>query len=117
MKKIFAIVICVLLMMAFASCANINKTDGEFYGGGMELTDMYGITDTYYQFKSYDNMVWWLLTADEIGFVPNEDTEYILIYDDNGTTMENKSEVCDCPAEWECECELYDDIFWGVIKK
>lgn len=116
MKKITAIVICVLLMMAFTSCTNINKVTGRFYGG-MELTDAYGITDTYYQFKSHDNMVWWLLTADEIGYVPDDVTEYTLIYDDNGTTMENKSEVCDCPMEWECECEKYDDIFWGIIKK
>ena len=44
--------------------------------------------NTYYQFKSYDNEVWWCGTADEIGFVPVEGKEYILCYYDNGTVEE-----------------------------
>lgn len=69
----------------------------------------------HYQFKSNDNTVWWALTAEEIGFIPVEDTEYTLFYDDNGTTIENKN--CGCKPEWECECEVYDDIFLGIVKK
>ena len=44
--------------------------------------------NTYYQFKTYDNEVWWCITADEIGFVPIEGKEYILCYYDNGTVEE-----------------------------
>lgn len=44
--------------------------------------------NTYYQFKSYDNEVWWCVTADEIGFVPIEGKEYIICYYDNGTVEE-----------------------------
>ena len=44
--------------------------------------------NTYYQFKTYDNEVWWCVTADEIGFVPIEGKEYIICYYDNGTVEE-----------------------------
>ena len=44
--------------------------------------------NTYYQFKTYDNKVWWCVTADEIGFVPIEGKEYIICYYDNGTVEE-----------------------------
>lgn len=40
--------------------------------------------------------------------------DYILKYDNNGTTAENKS--CECLPEWECECEVYDDIFLGIFE-
>ena len=70
---------------------------------------------TYYQFKSYDDTVWWSLTEDEIGFAPTEDKEYTLLYCNNGTTKENKS--CECIPEWDCECEVYDDVFIEVYEK
>ena len=84
---------------------------GKFYGD-MELTDTNGNTDTYYQFKSNDNKVWWALSAEEIGFIPNGNTEYTLTYDNNGTTKANKP--CDCAPEFECECEVYDDVFLDI---
>lgn len=64
---------------------------------------------TYYQFKSYDDSVWWLLTAEEIGFEPEEDKPYTLIYNNNGTT-----DCTECAEEFDCECELYDDIFLAI---
>ena len=81
--------------------ANECTVIGKFYGG-YEAADTNGNTDTYYQFKSNDNEVWWALTAKEMGFIPDNNTEYVLIYDNNGTTKVNKT--CDC-----CECEVYDD--------
>ena len=69
---------------------------------------------TYYQFKSNDNSVWWALTDTEIGFKPSMEKEYVLLYCDNGTTAENKD--CGCLPEWECDCEVYDDIFFGVFE-
>lgn len=73
-----------------------------------------GKSETLYQFKSYDNSVWRLLTEEEIGSIPN-DGNYALIYCDNGTTLENKE--CGCLPEWDCECEVYDDIFLGIFEK
>ncbi len=69
---------------------------------------------TYYQFKSDDNNVWWALDELEIGFRPAENKSYTLVYSDNGTTAENKP--CNCPAEYECECEVYDDVFYRVYE-
>lgn len=68
----------------------------------------------YYQFKSNDDLVWWALTEKEIGFIPSMEKDYILKYDNNGTTAEEKP--CDCLPEWECECEVYDDIFLGIFE-
>jgi hypothetical protein len=93
---------------------NVEKVDGEFYGT-FEGTDESGYTDTYYQFKSYDNEVWWVLTANEIGCIPKSNTKYMLVYNDNGTTKEDK--VCDCLEEYDCECYVYDDVFIKVIEK
>lgn len=84
---------------------------GKFYGD-LELTDSRGKQDTYYQFRSADNEVWWLLTATEIGCVPDTSAHYILRYNNNGTTRENKP--CDCLPEWDCECEVYDDEFISI---
>lgn len=86
---------------------------GKFHSA-TELTDSNGKTDLYYQFKSNDNTVWWVLTPEEIGSIPSYEKEYNLIYFDNGTDENNKP--CDCPKEWQCECEVYDDIFLAVIK-
>ena len=84
---------------------------GKFYNNA-ELTDTNGNEDTYYQFKSNDNEVWWLLTEEEIGHIPNGNTEYALTYDNNGTTKANKP--CDCTPELDCECEVYDDTFISI---
>ena len=65
--------------------------------------------DDWYQFISYDNTVWWTLDTETIGFVPDADASYTLFYYDNGTT-----DCTDCPEEYECECEIYDDIFLGL---
>ena len=70
--------------------------------------------DMYYLFHSDDNTVWWALTLEEIGFIPNSIDIYTLYYSENGTTME--SQVCDCLPEWDCECYLYDDIFFHIEK-
>ena len=75
-----------------------------------EASDVNGNIGIHYQFKSNDNEVWWMLTAEEIGFVPNVNTEYILTYDNNGTTKGDKP--CDC-----CECEVYDDVFISVERR
>lgn len=66
-----------------------------------------------YQFKSYDDEVWWLLTAEEIGYVPNIGEAFNLCYDDNCTTKGNFT--CDCLPEWECECYLMDDTLIEVL--
>lgn len=68
---------------------------------------------TYYQFKSRDDSVWWVLTKEEIGFIPSLEEEYVLLYCNNGTTSENKH--CDCLTKWDCECEVYDDVFFGIF--
>jgi hypothetical protein len=83
--------------------ANEISTVGKF-DGSYEATDNNGITDTYYQFKANDGSVWWALTESQMGFIPDDNIEYTLTYDNNGTTKANKP--CDC-----CECEVYDDVF------
>lgn len=85
--------------------------EGKFYGDTI-CTDNKGIEDTYYQFRSDDDSVWWILTAEEIGHIPNTEDKYKLYYTDNGTVKETP--VCDCLPEWECECYLYDDIFFAI---
>lgn len=82
------------------------KTVAGYISGTM--TDL-NSGNTLYQFKSYDDTVWWCLTEKEIGFTPIIDSEYILCYYDNGTTKINKP--CDCLEVYDCECEVYDDIF------
>lgn len=90
----------------------LSVVHGKFYTTFL-ANDYMGREENYYQFRSDDNTVWWALTEAEIGGVPDNETEYTLIYYDNGTTAENKP--CDCLPEWECECEVYDDIFIGMI--
>lgn len=80
----------------------------------MENINYYGEKVTHYQFKAFDDSVWWLLTENEIGEIPDFESAYVLRFFDNGTTAENKT--CDCLPEWECECELYDDIFLGITR-
>lgn len=111
-KKI-AVILTALVVVACSLPNNENKctVSGRFYND-MQLFDTNGNKDTYYQFRSNDDSVWWLLTAEEIGCVPNKSTEYVLVYDNNGTTTTNKP--CDCAPEYECECELYDDTFVSI---
>ncbi len=78
-----------------------------------EFTDLDG--ERYYQFKSHDDTVWWALREKEIGFKQSMDKEYALLYCNNGTTKENKP--CDCVPEWECECEVYDDVFIEIYEE
>ena len=94
--------------------ANVCSVTGTFYSG-MDAINQNGIKHKYYQFESTDGQVIWALTVEEIGFIPLENREYILTYDNNGTTKANKP--CDCPPEYECECEVYDDIFLGIKVK
>lgn len=84
---------------------------GKFYSSSV-YTDERGMKDTYYQFKSDDGKVWWVLSTKEIGFIPDTEKNFILYYSDNGTVK--GMTVCDCPPEAECECYLYDDIFLGL---
>lgn len=103
-------------MLAFAPDeAASESTETECTVAGTFTTDFTSIRgETYYQFKSYDNEVWWALTESEIGFVPNFDADYALTYDNNGTTKANKP--CDCEPWIDCECELYDDEFISVTE-
>lgn len=88
------------------------STVGRFYYAA-ELEDLEGNQKMLYQFCSDDNEIWWLLSAEEIGFVPVIlDQDYMLVYDNNGTTQENKG--CDCPPEYDCDCYCYDDVFIGL---
>ena len=113
MKKLLALVTAVVISMSFSSCSNTGKITvaGQFYGHH-KATDTNGNTDTYYHFKSNDGSVWWDLTEYQMGFIPNGNTEYIFTYNNNGTTKANKP--CDCDPEFECECEVYDDVFVSV---
>jgi hypothetical protein len=65
--------------------------------------------EDWYQFKSYDDTIWWALTTKEIGFVPEANKTYALLYYDNGTT-----DCTECAEEFDCECEVYDDIFLTI---
>ena len=69
----------------------------------------------YYQFKSNDDSVWWTLTESDMGIVPSMQNEYTLLYCNNGTTKEHKG--CDCLSEYECECEVYDDVFVEIYEE
>ena len=88
---------------------HIETAVGTFTG---TITDANG--DEYFHFKSNDNAVWWLLTAKEMGFTPKANTEYVLTYDNKGTTKANKP--CGCEPEFECECEVYDDELVSIVE-
>ena len=88
---------------------------GKFTDAGMELTNaLSGQTRILYQFKSDDNSVWWMLSADEIGKIPSSTEKYALVFCDNGTT--EKYIHCDCSLDMDCECYLYDDIFITIFE-
>lgn len=114
MKKAMIFALGLLIMIPLVSYNNIEKVDGKFYCD-CEAIDDNGNKDTYYQFKSNDNKVWWMLTEEEIGFIPDNDTEYILTYNDNGTREDNRQ--CDCLVDWICECYVYDDVFMSIKEK
>lgn len=100
--------------------------DGKFY------TCFADNEEILYEFRSNDDTVSWILTTEEIAGVnpdnskcsfeelerveniPDYESEYTLIYYDNGTNATNKN--CDCPEDWDCECEVYDDIFLAIVK-
>lgn len=88
--------------------------EGKFYGD-MICEDYQGVEDTYYQFKSDDGTEWWILTETEIGHIPNTNDKYTLYYTDNGTVK--GTQMCDCLPEWDCECYLYDDIFFYIERQ
>lgn len=114
MKRAMGFALSLLIMTPLMWLTNIEKIDGKFYCD-CEAVDSNGNKDIYYQFKSNDNEVYWLLSKTEIGFIPDNDTEYVLTYNDNGTTKDNKN--CDCTVDWVCECYVYDDVFMGIKEK
>lgn len=93
---------------------NQRKEDGE----DLDVTTIAGtFTSTfdsadgeeYFQFKSYNDEVWWCLAEEDMGFRPTQGKPYLLAYYDNGTR--------ECPSEpHDCNGEefVYDDIFLGV---
>lgn len=115
MKKALILLLGAVTALSLTSCAKANQSvTGEFYDS-IVATDKNGNKNTYYHFKSYDDKTWWYITEEQLGFIPKANTEYMLVYDDNGTTSESKP--CDCAPEYECECEVYDDIFVEVQGK
>ena len=82
----------------------VSSTLGQFVS---EFKDIDG--DIYYQFRSYDDKVWWVNTAEEIGYSPEMFKPYEIMYYTNQTT-----DCFDCEPRYECECEVYDDIFLFV---
>lgn len=97
-----------------ANISPICIAEGKFYGDKID-EDYKGDEDIYYQFRSDDDTVYWILTAEEIGHVPNTYDKYTLYYLDNGTTEGNRT--CDCPPDWDCECYVYDDVFLYIEKR
>lgn len=110
---------------------DISAIKGRFYTRFND-NDGHGNTQTFYEFRSNDDSVRWILSTEELAGIDNDnskcsfeelervenipdyESEYTLIYYDNGTNKLNKP--CDCPDGWECECEVYDDIFLAVVK-
>lgn len=105
MSKIFFIVLC----LTFSMNSSVDFAVGRFTNGTRDIDG-----NMYYQFISYDNEVWWVLTEDQIGYIPSTEKNYYLVYSNNGTTAENKT--CDCLKEWDCECEVYDDVFLAIYQ-
>ena len=88
----------------------VDTAVGEFSGDVFEMANSDMKKEMYYQFKSYDGEVWWCLTVDDMGFVPEEGKSYLLAYYQNETTKDNH----ECPEEYDCDCYCYDDVFLGV---
>ena len=110
--------IVVVLISLIATLTNSNTTtevvEGRFYNTVNAYTQNYE-EQTLYQFRSDDNSVWWLLTEEEIGEIPNTTDRYILAFNNNGTTATHKN--CDCVDDTECECYVYDDELISITKK
>ena len=117
MKKILMFVAGVLsvaaLLFSFNAVKTFKMVEGKFYQSFV-AADAADKKDTYYQFRSNDNEVFWALTVSDIGEIPSLTDEYILIYSDLGTTEKNKP--CDCSPELDCECEVYDYVLVRVFK-
>ena len=90
---------------------DVDYAVGTFYGN-YNMTNADGEEEYYYQFKSYDDEVWWCLTLEDMGFVPERGADYMLVYYQNETTKETHK----CPDEYECDCYCYDDIYLGVYE-
>lgn len=91
---------------------DVDTAVGYFSTNNFEMTSPDGVKEKYYQFKSYDNEVWWCLTEKDMGFIPKEGKSYMIAFYQNGTTVENH----ECPEEYECDCYCYDDIYLGVYE-
>lgn len=104
--------LCCVIALPIIAFRDIEVVDGRFYSTFIGV-DNKGNTSAYYQFKSNDNEVWWILTEKELGFIPQSNTEYSFAYSDNGTIKGDK--VCDCSED--CECYMYDDVFIGIKEK
>lgn len=94
---------------------DFNETikEGTKLSASVAIGSFYGCDDDeWYQFKSYDDAEWWVLTTEDIGFTPEPTKTYTLIYYDNGTT-----DCTECDESLECECEVYDDIFLTIVSK
>ena len=102
--------VLIALILSVTMNNNVRTSVGEFDGTwtGMHMD---GQIEEFHQFKADDGQVWWALTEAEIGEKPCG--KYLLVFDDKGTTANNKP--CDCPIEYDCECELYDDELIAVI--
>lgn len=92
---------------------DISTINGRFYTRFYD-NDKSGKTQTFYEFRSNDDTDRWLLSLEQLENIPDYESEYTLIYYNNGTDENNKP--CDCPKEWSCECEVCDDIFLTVVK-
>ena len=92
--------------IAEGSKISTSKAVGSFGEGFKDLDGK-----TYYQFKSYDDTVWWALTAEEMDLTPEANKTYTLVYYNNNTT-----ECLECAEEFDCECEVYDDIFLTIYE-
>lgn len=91
---------------------NIDTAVGEFSSNDFMMTSPDGVKEKFYQFKSYDNEVWWCLTEDDMGFIPETGKKYTLVFYQNETTQQTH----ECPPEYECDCYCYDDVFLGVYE-
>ena len=82
-------------------CQNMATTEGGF-------EELHTEDGTYYLFKSTDNKIWWVLSSEELGQIPEANETYVLYYDNNGTT-DCKHNDCD-------NCYREDDIFKKIEK-
>lgn len=89
----------------------VKSAKGKFHGSFL-ASNKDGVKDRYYQFKSDDDSVWWCLSAKELGFTPDTNSKYEIYFSENSTTKFNPP--CDCPEEYDCECYLYDDLFFHI---